>query len=263
MSVPTNLPSVLAIAKMIDHALLHPTMTDAQLASGCALASRYQVATVCVKPCDVPQAARLLKGTDVLVCSVIGFPHGNNHTAIKVAETQLAMREGAREIDMVVHAGKVIGGDLRAVCDDIRAVNDACVAGGAILKVIFENDYLQDAHIVTLCRICSEIGVAFVKTSTGYGFVKQAGGDFNYRGATEYHLKLMREHCASSIQIKAAGGIRTLDELLRARALGATRIGASATEAILNEALKRGFPGPIPGGIERSGGAGAAVVAGY
>jgi len=243
MNQPSPLPSVQDLAKMIDHSLLHPTMTDAQFDAGCALAVRFGVATVCVKPCDVPRAVQLLRGSDVLVCSVIGFPHGNSHTSIKVLETELAIREGAREIDMVANAGKVLGGDLRYVAADIKAVNDACVARGARLKVIFENDYLQDAHIIQLCEVCTAIGVAFVKTSTGYGFVKQANGDYNYRGATEHHLKLMRTHCPDKIQIKAAGGIRTLDEMLRARALGVTRIGASATEAMLNEAVKRGFAG--------------------
>ena len=243
MSHPSDQPSVRDLSKMIDHSLLHPTTTDAQFDAGCALAVRFGVATVCVKPCDVPRAVQLLQGSEVLVCSVIGFPHGNSHTSIKVLETELAIREGAREIDMVAHAGKVIGGDLRSVADDIRQVNTACVAHGAILKVIFENDYLQDAQIIQLCEICTEVGVAFVKTSTGYGFVRQPDGDYNYKGATEHHLKLMRAHCAPSVQIKAAGGIRTLDEMLRARALGATRIGASATEAMLNEAVKRGFPG--------------------
>lgn len=247
---------------MIDHSLLHPTMTDVQFDAGCALAARFGVATVCVKPCDVPRAVQLLRGTAVGICSVIGFPHGNSNTSVKVLETELAIREGAREIDMVANAGKVIGGGLGYVSADIKAVNDACVAHGAILKVIFENDYLTDTQIIQLCEICTQIGVAFVKTSTGYGFVKQANGDYNYRGATEHHLRLMRAHCPEKIQIKAAGGIRTLDELLRARALGATRIGASATEAILTDAVKRGFPGTIPSGIHQSGTAGPAV-AGY
>ena len=252
MNQSTTQPSLRDIAKMIDHSLLHPTTTEAQFDAGCALAARFAVATVCVKPCDVPRAVALLKDTDVLVCSVIGFPHGNSHTSIKVAETELAIREGACEIDMVVHAGKILGGDLRSVSDDVRAVNDACVAQGARLKVIFENDFLTDASIIALCKICSEIGVAFVKTSTGYGFVKQAGGDYNYLGATEHHLRLMRAHCAPSVQIKAAGGIRTLDELLRARAAGATRIGASATEAILTEAGRRGFSGTFAAGTSSS-----------
>lgn len=250
------------LAKTIDHSLLHPTMTDAQLDAGCGIAVRYEVATACVKPYYVPRAAELLRGTSVKVCSVIGFPHGNSHSAIKVREAELAVLEGACEIDMVANAGRLLGGDLRYVSGDIRQVNDACVARGAILKVIFENDFLPDAQIVQLCEICSEIGVAFVKTSTGYGFVKQPNGDYNYRGATDRHLQLMRAHCPAKIQIKAAGGVRTLDDLLKVRALGVARIGATATEAILSEALKRGFPGPVPAGLNRPAAA-AAAVPGY
>lgn len=235
-------PTIHELAKMIDHSLLHPTMTDAQLDAGCELAARYDVATVCVKPYYVPRAAELLAGTEVLVCSVIGFPHGNSHTAIKVQEAELAMAEGAKEIDMVAHAGRTLGGDFDYVAADIRAVNEACVARGAILKVIFENDYLEDEHIVALCSICSGIGVAFVKTSTGYGFVKQANGDYNYKGATDHDLKLMRANCPDTVQIKAAGGVRTLDDMLKVRSLGVTRIGATATEALLQEARNRGFP---------------------
>ncbi len=243
-------PSVLELAKMIDHSLLHPTMTDVQLDAGCALATRYDVATVCVKPYSVPRAAQLLKATNVLVCSVIGFPHGNSHTAVKILEAELAIREGAREIDMVANAGKVLGGDWAYVAADIKAVNDACIAHRTILKVIFENDYLQDSHIIQLCKICSDIGVAFVKTSTGYGFVKLPNGDYNYKGATDAHLQLMRANCPAQIQIKAAGGVRSLDDLLKVRAFGVTRIGTTATEAMLNDAVKRGFPGPIPAGID-------------
>ncbi len=238
-----SLPTVAELAKMIDHSLLHPTLTDAQLEAGCALAVRHQVATVCVKPYHVPQAAAWVKSSSVLVCSVIGFPHGNNHTEIKVAETERALAEGAREIDMVANAGRVLGGDLDYVAADIAAVNSACVARGAILKVIFETDYLAEPNIISLCRICSGIGVAFVKTSTGYGFVKQPGGDYNYRGATEDMLRLMRLHCSDTVQIKAAGGVRTLDDLLKVRSLGVTRIGATATETILREAICRGAPG--------------------
>jgi deoxyribose-phosphate aldolase len=233
--------TVLDLAKMIDHSLLHPTMTDAQLDAGCGVAAQCEVATACVKPYYVPRAAELLHGTGVLVCSVIGFPHGNSHTAIKLKETELAVHEGATEIDMVANCGRVLGGDFRYVQEDIREVNALCVARGAILKVIFENDYLEDSHIVRLCEMCSEIGVAFVKTSTGYGFVKQANGDYNYKGATDHHLKLMRAHCPATVQIKAAGGVRTLDDLLKVRGLGVTRIGATATQAILTQALARGI----------------------
>ena len=257
-------PTALDLAKMIDHSLLHPTMTDAQLDAGCALAARFEAATACVKPYYVPRAAELLADTGVLVCSVIGFPHGNSHTAIKVAETERAIAEGAREIDMVVNIGRALGGDLAYVQSDIAAVHAACAARGALLKVIFENDYLQEKHIVDLCRICSAIGVAFVKTSTGYGFVKQPNGDYNYRGATDAHLALMRANCPPTIQIKAAGGVRTLDDLLRVRALGVTRIGATATEAIVREALKRGFaPGSPKLAALAPASPGGAAPAGY
>jgi deoxyribose-phosphate aldolase len=228
------------LAKMIDHSLLHPTMTDQDLRQGCQLAKAYHTASVCIKPYAVTQAVQWLKGSDVLVCTVIGFPHGNSTTEIKVAETIQACRDGATEIDMVVNVGKVLGGDWLYVSEEIRQVQQACQSHGAILKVIFENDFLpQDSHKITLCQICSEIGVAFVKTSTGYGYVKQSDGSYNYQGATEYDLMLMRRHSASWVQIKAAGGIRTLDDMLKVKQLGVTRIGATATAAILEEAKIR------------------------
>lgn len=229
------------LAKMIDHSLLHPTMTDTDLLNGCEIARRYDVATVCVKPYAVSMCKDALKDTDVKICSVIGFPHGNHTTRIKVAETEQAIRDGATEIDMVINIGKALGGDWDFVRADIEAVNQACVENGAILKVIFETDYLEDGHIIRLCQICSELDVAFVKTSSGYGFVKQPSGDYNYRGATDHVLTLMRQHSAPQVQIKAAGGVRTLDDLLRVRDIGVTRIGATATAAILDEARKRGY----------------------
>jgi len=240
---------VLDLAKMIDHSLLHPTMTDAQVQAGLAVARRCACATACVKPYTVLMAAGALAGSGVGVCAVAGFPHGNSHWSLKIAEAERAIAEGATEIDVVVNIGKVLGGDWPDVSAEIKAVNSACLGRGALLKVIFENDYLQEAHIIRLCEICTEHGVAFVKTSTGYGFVKQPGGDYNYRGATDDHLALMRKHSGPQVQIKAAGGVRTLDDLLRVRALGVTRIGATATEAMLTEALKRGLPGPVPAGL--------------
>jgi deoxyribose-phosphate aldolase len=229
------------LAKMIDHSLLHPTMTDDEIRKGCELSRKYDVATACVKPYAVPLAKEVLAGSDVGVCPVIGFPHGNSATAIKVLEADAATRAGGSEIDMVVNIGKVLGGDWAYVAAEINGINEAVLAAGAILKVIFENDYLQDQHIIKLCEICSEIGVAFVKTSTGYGFVKQENGMYSYKGATTAHLMLMRQHCAPSVQIKAAGGVRTLDDLLMIRSLGVTRVGATATQAILEEAKKRGI----------------------
>lgn len=229
------------LAKMIDHSLLHPIMTDADILAGCALARKYDMATVCVKPYAVAMLSEAMQGSNVDVCSVIGFPHGNNTTALKVAETIQAISEDASEIDMVINIGKALGGDWGYVSDDVRAVNEACIDHGVILKVIFETDYLKDEHIILLCQICSKIKAAFVKTSSGYGFVKQPSGDYNYKGATDHVLMLMRQHSTHEVQIKAAGGVRTLDDLLRVRSLGVTRIGATATEAILEEAKKRGY----------------------
>jgi deoxyribose-phosphate aldolase len=234
--------SLLSIAKMIDHSLLHPTMTDHDLIEGCKLAMKHHVATVCIKPYAITLAADLLKGSDVAVCSVIGFPHGNSRTDIKVTEAIQTIVDGATEVDMVVNVGKVLGKAWQYVTDELRAINEACVGRGAILKVIFENDYLpSDEYKIKLCEICSEVKVAFVKTSTGYGFVKKANGDYNYAGATDHDLALMRKHSAPEVQIKSAGGVRTLDDLLRVKALGVTRTGATATEAILTEAKKRGY----------------------
>lgn len=229
------------IAKMIDHSLLHPTMTDAIIADGIALARRFDVATVCVKPYSTRIAAEMLAGSDVGVCAVIAFPHGNSTTALKLAETQQVLEDGAGEVDMVVNIGKVLGGDWNFVSAEIQAINELVVDHHAILKVIFETDYLQDEHIIRLCQICSEHGVAFVKTSTGYGFVKQPNGLYSYQGATEHNLRLMRQYSSLEVQIKAAGGVRSLDDLLRVRALGVSRIGATATEAILTEARQRGY----------------------
>jgi deoxyribose-phosphate aldolase len=183
----------------------------------------------------------LLSGSGVKVCAVIAFPHGNSTTSTKVREAEAAVRAGSHEIDMVVNVGKVLSADWAYVAEEIKAVNDAVTADSAILKVIFETGYLEDDHIVRLCGICSEHKVAFAKTSTGYGFVKQPDGTYRTAGATEHHVKLMKKHLAPRVRIKAAGGIRTLDDLLRFRELGAARIGATATEAILEEAKRRGI----------------------
>ena len=256
-------PTVAEVGKMIDHSLLHPTMTDADLRAGLNVARDYGCATACIKPYAVPLAAEVLAGSGTAVCSVVGFPHGNSHPEIVVAETERAIAEGATEIDMVANAGKVLGGDWDYVRASIESVNFACIRRGAILKVIFENDYLRDEHIVRLCELCTALNVAFVKTSTGYGFVKQPDGSYNYRGAIDAHLALMRKHSGPRVQIKAAGGVRALDDLLRVRALGVTRIGATATVAILSEAAKRGFAGPLPPGLTRNNSAGSANLAGY
>jgi deoxyribose-phosphate aldolase len=221
--------------------LLHPTLTDEGIVAGCELAIRYAVATACVKPYAIHLAADVLNGSGVGVCAVIAFPHGNSTTSIKVREAEDAVLGGASEIDMVVNIGKVLGNAWGYVSSEIGAVNEVVTGQQAILKVIFENDYLEDEQIRRLCAICAERAVAYVKTSTGYGFVKQKNGMYAYAGATDRHLRLMREHCPVEMGVKAAGGVRTLDDLLRVRRLGVTRIGATATADILEEAKRRGY----------------------
>jgi deoxyribose-phosphate aldolase len=228
------------LAKMIDHSLLHPTMSDRELAAGCRLAKKYKVASVCIKPYAVKAAARLLRGSGVAVGAVVGFPHGGSTTESKRYETELACRDGATEIDMVINVGKALSGDWAYVERDIRAVVREARKRGAIVKVIFENDFLEgDAIKKRLCRISERAGAAFVKTSTGYGFVKRPDGSYSYQGATEHDLVLMRKHVSKKVQVKAAGGVRDLDALIHVRDLGTTRCGATATAAMLDEYKRR------------------------
>jgi len=235
------------LAKMIDHSLLHPTLTDQELEDGCTLAAKYGVASVCIKPYAVRCAVELLKSTGVLVGCVIGFPHGNSATASKRYETELACQDGAREIDMVINIGKALSGDWNYAERDIKAVCDEAHRRGAKVKVIFENDYLtnggaglsSDEFKCKLCQISERAGADWVKTSTGYGFVKDADGKHGYKGATEHDLVLMRASCSPKVQVKAAGGVRDLDGLIRVRDLGATRCGATATAAMLDEYRRR------------------------
>jgi deoxyribose-phosphate aldolase len=228
------------LAKMIDHSLLHPTMTDRELEDGCKLAAKYGVASVCIKPYAVKRAAELLRGSGVNVGCVIGFPHGNSCTESKRYETELACRDGAVEIDMVVNAGKALGGDWDYVERDVKAVCDEAHQHSAKVKVIFENDFMPDDAIkIKLCQVCERAGADWVKTSTGYGFVKQKDGNYNYKGATEHDLALMRANVSAKVQVKAAGGVRDLDGLIKVRDLGATRCGATATAAMLDEYRRR------------------------
>jgi deoxyribose-phosphate aldolase len=236
------------LAKMIDHSLLHPTMTDKELEEGCAIAKRYDVASVCIKPYYVRRAAELLRGSSVLVGAVIGFPHGNSTTESKRYETELACSDGAVEIDMVINIGKALSGDWKYVEHDIRVVCEQAHKQGAIVKVIFENDFLPNDEIkIKLCEVSEGAGADYVKTSTGYGFVKQKDGTYNYKGATEHDLKLMRAHCSPKVKVKAAGGVRDLDGLIRVRDLGAERCGASATVAMLDEYKRRAAQGDLSG----------------
>ncbi len=228
------------LAGMIDHSLLHPTMTDKDLEDGCKLAAKYGVASVCIKPYTVKRAVELLRGSSVKVGCVIGFPHGNSCTESKRYETELACRDGAVEIDMVVNIGKALGGDWDYVERDVKAVCDEAHKHGAKVKVIFENDFMPNDEIkVKLCQVCERAGANWVKTSTGYGFVKQKDGNYNYKGATEHDLALMRANVSAKVQVKAAGGVRDLDGLIKVRDLGGSRCGATATAAMLDEYRRR------------------------
>jgi deoxyribose-phosphate aldolase len=256
------------LAGMIDHSLLHPTMTDRELEDGCRLAAKYGVASVCIKPYAVRRAAELLRGTGVRVGAVIGFPHGNACTESKRYETELACRDGAVEIDMVINVGKALSGDWPYVEADVKAVCDEAHRRGARVKVILENDYLAqggaglggDDFKRRLCELCESAGADWVKTSSGYGFVKQPDGSYNYRGATEHDLALMRASVSPKVQVKAAGGVRDLDGLIRVRDLGASRCGATATAAMLDEYRRREAaekagqsPAPNPGALGGGG----------
>ncbi len=228
------------LAKMIDHSILHPTLTDADLERECRVAAKYDVASVCVKPYMVKKAAELLKGTDVLVGCVIGFPAGNSTTEVKVFETGTACKEGAVEIDMVINIGKALSGEWGYVEKETGAVTQACHSSGAIVKVIFETDYItRDEDKIRLCEICTKVNADYVKTSSGFGFVKDKDGKYYYTGATIADLELMRKHSGPRVKVKAAGGIRTLDQLLAVREAGCSRCGATATAAIMEDAIKR------------------------
>ncbi len=207
------------MAKTIDHSLLRPELTIDEIVDGCALALRYDVASVCVRPADVPRAVRLLGGTTVEVGTVVGFPHGSSATATKVAEATLLRSQGASELDMVINIGWLRSGEDAAVEADIAAVVGA--ADGALVKVILENAYLTDDEKVRGCRLAESAGADFVKTSTG----------FAPSGATLDDLRLMRATVSPHIQVKAAGGVRTLDGLLEVMSVGVTRCGATATAA--------------------------------
>lgn len=228
------------LAKMIDHSILHPTMTDEDLRRECAVALNYRVASVCVKPYAVPLAAKILKGSDVLVGCVIGFPAGNSAIDVKVFETEKACREGAVEIDMVINIGKALQRDWSYIEEEIQAVTFACHRHGAIVKVIFETDYVTgEEDIVKLCEICTRVGADYVKTSTGFGFVKGEDGKYSYQGATLPVLRLMKSSIGPGVKLKAAGGVRTLDQLLAVQEAGCSRCGATATITMLEEASKR------------------------
>jgi deoxyribose-phosphate aldolase len=231
MSAPLNSKTITyeQLAKVIDHSLLKPELTEDDLVAGCALAHHYHVATVCVKPCHVKLAVEMLEESDVIVSTVVGFPHGSNRTAVKVAEAELAIEDGARELDMVLNIGQLRSGRYDFVRADIQAVCDVAHAHGARVKVILENAYLTDEEKIIACKLAEEAGADWVKTSTGF-----APG-----GATLGDLRLMRETVSEKVQVKAAGGVRTLDAILPVIDVGCTRVGATATAAILDEFERR------------------------
>jgi deoxyribose-phosphate aldolase len=217
------------IAKMIDHALLTPTLKDEDLIHGCRMALDYDCASVCIMPFYLKKCAEILEGSTVQASTTIGFPHGCHTTSTKVSEAERAMEDGCQELDMVVNIGKVVSGDWDYVRQDVKAVIDAAHARRQKVKVIFENCYLTDAQKIRLCEISAELGADWVKTSTGFGT----------SGATLEDVKLMRAHSPAHVQVKASGGIRNLDQLLAFRALGASRIGASKTKDILEDCRRR------------------------
>lgn len=219
------------LAKMIDHSLLRPMLTQEELEAGCGLAREYDVASVCILPYYLKRCAERLAGSTVVPSTVVGFPHGGSRTSVKAFEAERALDDGGLELDMVVNVSKVRSGDWGYVTDDIRAVLEPTHARGAKLKVIFENCYLDDAQKVRLCEICGELRADWVKTSTGFG----------PSGAVDEDLILMRKHSPAHVQVKAASGVRDLDRLIRVRELGCTRAGATATKEMLDEAKRRGI----------------------
>lgn len=218
-----------AIAKMIDHSLLTPTLSVDDLEAGLELAIRYDVASVCILPYYLGRCAQRLRGSGIKASTTIGFPHGGHTTAVKRAEAARAIEDGCEELDMVVNISEVLSGRWDEVRADVAAVIDVAHQAGQKVKVIFENCYLDDSHKIELCRICSELQADWVKTSTGYGT----------GGATLDDLRLMRKHAAAEVQVKAAGGVRDYDGLLAVRDLGVTRVGASRTATILDECRER------------------------
>jgi deoxyribose-phosphate aldolase len=218
-----------SIAKMIDHSLLNPSLTTSELEDGCSLALRYDVASVCILPYALARCAEILAGSTVKASTTIGFPHGGHSTVTKLAEARQALEDGGQELDVVINISKARSGDWRYVRDELLALTEMVHAGGAKIKVIFENAYLDDDAKIRLCRICGEIGADWVKTSTGYA----------PSGATLPDLELMRKHSPASVQVKAAGGIRDLDTLLAVRAIGVSRVGATRTESMLEDCRRR------------------------
>jgi deoxyribose-phosphate aldolase len=241
MSQPYDYAS---IAKMIDHALLQPSLNTSELEAGCRLALAYDVASVCILPYALKHASGILQGSTVQPGTVIGFPHGSNATNVKLDEARQALADGATEIDIVINISKARSGDWNYVAAEITGLTKAAHDAGAKIKIIFENAYHDEKSKIELCRIAGEAGADWVKTSTGFAAT----------GATIDDLCLMRKYSRPDVQVKASGGIRDLDTLLAAREIGATRIGTSSTAAILEECRKRLGLSPIAKATSSSGG---------
>ena len=223
------------IGKMLDHSTLQPFLTQEDIRKGCEIALKYGAASVCARPGDMPLVARLLAGSDVKVCTVIGFPHGNHKPEMKLVEAEIALNDGCMELDMVLNAGRLIAGDDAYVEAEIRAICDLAHSRGAMVKVILETCFLTDEQKKRACEICTRANADWVKTSTGYGT----------NGCTLHDLRLMRAAVPEHVQVKGSGGIRDLDTVLAARAIGASRCGVSATEKIMEEAKKRYAAGTL------------------
>jgi deoxyribose-phosphate aldolase len=226
------------VVSICDHAILHPQLTDAQILADLDAIKSLPLASVCIKPYAVAVARRTLAETKIGIGTVIGFPHGSPVPAAKALETEQAFRDGATEADMVINVGKALSHDWAYCRADISAVLEVVRRHGGVIKVIFETDYLtDDAAKIRLCEICTELGVDYVKTSTGFGFAKQPDGSFQARGAQDADLKLMRKHAGPNVGVKASGGVRTLQDAARVIALGVTRIGTSSSVAMYNATL--------------------------
>lgn len=217
------------VAKTIDHSILKPDFTYADVEAGAKVALKFNTASYCIRPIDVSKAAELLAGSSVAVCTVIGFPHGSSTTATKVFETKDAIANGATEIDMVMNISAMLSGDFETVESDIAEVAKAAHAGGATLKVIFETAFLNDEQVIRACTITEKAGGDYVKTSTGFASA----------GATTHNVALMKSTVGDRLKVKSSGGVRTLDQLIDFMDLGVTRSGCSATEAVLNEFLEK------------------------
>lgn len=227
------------IASMIDHAALHPSLTDEQLRTECLVALQYNTASICIKPYAVKLAASILADSSVKVCTVVGFPHGSSSIDAKWAETMAAIENGATEIDAVINVGKANSLDWTYISEEINAITELCHSKNALVKFIFENTFLTSDDIkIKLCKICSSEGVDFIKTSTGFDYITLPGGAIGTLGAQDGDIKLMRANTVANVQIKASGGIRSLADILRLHALGATRFGTSSTAKIIAEVQK-------------------------